>query len=252
MTRPPVKSGFASRPGNPDSWVRAADAPATGKTATEAFTARLTIDIAPDSEDGSARAEGIVAQALGPLGEGPGDRWLRQVAGWTWRIRLSNTMYIDLLTELRKRAHDEAIRVFGRNLRDLLLAAPAGPRATIGLDPGIRTGVKVAVVDGTGKLVEIGKGLLQTLPDVRFQSVQFGLGDRLLDSADGLAGRCRGAAPHQNGEQEDRPRAKRSAAHCSFPLARGCSTRWYWPGGIDSSSVTSPPAHITRISTVSS
>ena len=114
----------------------------------------VTIDIAPDSEDGSARAEGIVAQALGPLGEGPGDRWLRQVAGWTWRIRLSNTMYIDLLTELRKRAHDEAIRVFGRNLRDLLLAAPAGPRATIGLDPGIRTGVKVAVVDGTGKLVE--------------------------------------------------------------------------------------------------
>lgn len=114
----------------------------------------VTIDISPDPETGAQRAEGIVARAIGPLGGQPGDQWLRQVAGWTWRVRLSNTMYIDLLTELRKRAHDEAIRVFGRNLKDLLLAAPAGPRATIGLDPGIRTGVKVAVVDATGKLVD--------------------------------------------------------------------------------------------------
>ncbi|MDP5307969.1 Tex family protein [Paracoccus spongiarum] len=114
----------------------------------------VTIEIAPDADTGAARAEGIVAQAIGPLGSGPGDQWLRQVAGWAWRVRLSNTMYIDLLTELRKRAHDEAIRVFARNLRDLLLAAPAGPRVTIGLDPGIRTGVKVAVVDATGKLLD--------------------------------------------------------------------------------------------------
>lgn len=114
----------------------------------------VTIDISPDPETGAARAEGIVMQAIGRLGTQPGDQWLRQVAGWTWRVRLSNTMYIDLLTELRKRAHDEAIRVFGRNLKDLLLAAPAGPRATIGLDPGIRTGVKVAVVDKTGKLLD--------------------------------------------------------------------------------------------------
>jgi protein Tex len=114
----------------------------------------VTIDISPDPETGAARAEGIVAQAIGPLGDLPGDQWLRQVAGWTWRVRLSNTMYIDLLTELRKRAHDEAIRVFGRNLKDLLLAAPAGAKATIGLDPGIRTGVKVAVIDATGKLVD--------------------------------------------------------------------------------------------------
>lgn len=114
----------------------------------------LTIDISPDPETGAARAEGIVAQAIGDLGQAPGDQWLRQVAGWTWRVRLSNTMYIDLLTELRKRAHDEAIRVFGRNLKDLLLAAPAGARATLGLDPGIRTGVKVAAIDATGKLVE--------------------------------------------------------------------------------------------------
>ena len=114
----------------------------------------LTIEIAPEPETGAARAEGIVASALGRLGDQPGDRWLRKVVGWCWRVRLSNTMYIDLLTELRTRAHAEAIRVFARNLRDLLLASPAGPRPTIGLDPGIRTGVKLAAVDGTGKLVE--------------------------------------------------------------------------------------------------
>ncbi|MCF3972146.1 Tex family protein [Paracoccus salsus] len=114
----------------------------------------VTIDISPDPETGAARAEGIVVQAIGRLGDQPGDRWLRQVAGWTWRVRLSNTMYVDLLSELRKRAHDEAIRVFARNLRDLLLAAPAGAKTTIGLDPGIRTGVKVAVIDATGKLVD--------------------------------------------------------------------------------------------------
>ncbi|UFM63822.1 RNA-binding transcriptional accessory protein [Paracoccus sp. MA] len=114
----------------------------------------LTIEIAPEPETGAARAEGIVASALDRLGDQPGDRWLRKVAGWCWRVRLSNTMYIDLLTELRTRAHAEAIRVFARNLRDLLLASPAGPRPTIGLDPGIRTGVKLAAVDGTGKLVE--------------------------------------------------------------------------------------------------
>ncbi|CAM3925116.1 Tex family protein [Paracoccus yeei] len=114
----------------------------------------LTVEIAPPPETGAARAEGIVAAALGRLGEGPGDAWLRKVAGWCWRVRLSNTMYIDLMTALRSRAHAEAIRVFGRNLKDLLLASPAGPRPTIGLDPGIRTGVKLAAVDATGKLLE--------------------------------------------------------------------------------------------------
>ena len=114
----------------------------------------LTVEIAPPPETGTAQAEGIVAAALGRLGEGPGDAWLRKVAGWCWRVRLSNTMYIDLMTALRSRAHAEAIRVFGRNLKDLLLASPAGPRPTIGLDPGIRTGVKLAAVDATGKLLE--------------------------------------------------------------------------------------------------
>jgi uncharacterized protein len=80
--------------------------------------------------------------------------WLRAAADWTWRVKLSLTMYVDLMSDLRKRAHEEAISVFARNLRDLLLAAPAGPRPTLGLDPGIRTGVKAAVVDATGKLLE--------------------------------------------------------------------------------------------------
>lgn len=114
----------------------------------------VTIEIAPDPDTGAARAEGIVAQALGPIGQGLGADWLRQMAGWAWRVRLSNTMYVDLLTELRQRAHAEAIGVFARNLKDLLLAAPAGPRPTLGLDPGIRTGCKIAVVDATGKLLD--------------------------------------------------------------------------------------------------
>ena len=114
----------------------------------------VTVEIAPDPETGAAKAEGMVALFAGVDGDTPGDNWLRTAAGWTWRIKLSLTMYIDLLGELRAVAHEEAIKVFSRNLRDLLLAAPAGPRATLGLDPGIRTGVKAAVVDSTGKLLE--------------------------------------------------------------------------------------------------
>lgn len=114
----------------------------------------VTIDIAPDKETGVPRAEAIIGAAIGIRGDGPGDAWLRKMASWTWRIKLSLSMYMDLLTDLRQRAHEEAILVFARNLKDLLLAAPAGPRATLGLDPGIRTGVKVAVVDATGKVLD--------------------------------------------------------------------------------------------------
>ncbi|CUH63195.1 hypothetical protein TG4357_00529 [Thalassovita gelatinovora] len=114
----------------------------------------LSVDIAPDPETGTARAEAMVAAVLQTASEGPGDQWLRKVAGWTWRVKLSLTMMLDLMGDLRKRAQDEAIRVFARNLKDLLLAAPAGAKCTIGLDPGIRTGVKVAVVDATGKVLE--------------------------------------------------------------------------------------------------
>jgi uncharacterized protein len=77
-----------------------------------------------------------------------------QTARWTWQVKLSWQMESELLAELRQRAEEEAIRVFANNLHDLLLAAPAGPRVTMGLDPGLRTGVKLAIVDRTGKLLD--------------------------------------------------------------------------------------------------
>jgi protein Tex len=84
----------------------------------------------------------------------PADAWLLQTARWTWQVKLGWQIEGELFSALRERSEEEAIRVFARNLHDLLLAAPAGPRATMGLDPGLRTGVKVAVVDRTGKVVE--------------------------------------------------------------------------------------------------
>ena len=113
----------------------------------------LTLDIGPDPEAGAPEVEAMVAARLEAGSDGPGDRWLRDVARWAWRTKLSLTMMLDLLGQLRDRAQEEAITVFARNLRALLLAAPAGARPTMGLDPGVRTGVKVAVVDATGKLV---------------------------------------------------------------------------------------------------
>ena len=113
----------------------------------------VQLDIGPDPEVGQPRCEDMVASRLELSGTGPGDRWLRGVAGWTWRVKLASSMMLDLMGELRARAQDEAIAVFARNLKDLLLAAPAGSRPTLGLDPGIRTGVKAAVVDATGKVV---------------------------------------------------------------------------------------------------
>jgi uncharacterized protein len=82
------------------------------------------------------------------------DAWLLQTARWTWQVKLSWQLETELFSELRERAEQEAIRVFAHNLHDLLLAAPAGPRVTMGLDPGLRTGVKVAIVDRTGKLLD--------------------------------------------------------------------------------------------------
>ena len=84
----------------------------------------------------------------------PADAWLADTVRWTWRIKCSLHLESELMTALRERSETEAINVFARNLKDLLLAAPAGPRVTIGLDPGMRTGVKVAVVDATGKVVD--------------------------------------------------------------------------------------------------
>ena len=82
------------------------------------------------------------------------DKWLGEVCRWTWRVKVSFQLSTELLTRLREAAEGEAIRIFGRNLRELLLAAPAGPKTVMGIDPGIRTGCKVAVVDPTGKLLE--------------------------------------------------------------------------------------------------
>ncbi|MCK7548965.1 Tex family protein [Marinobacter koreensis] len=81
------------------------------------------------------------------------DRWLSEVVRWTWRVKLSTQIETDLMAQVREAAETEAINVFAANLKDLLLLAPAGPRATLGLDPGLRTGVKVAVIDGTGQVV---------------------------------------------------------------------------------------------------
>ncbi len=84
----------------------------------------------------------------------PADKWLADTVRWTWRIKVSLHLEVELMNALRERAEAEAIRVFGANLHDLLLAAPAGQRTTMGLDPGLRTGVKVAVVDATGRLLD--------------------------------------------------------------------------------------------------
>ncbi len=114
----------------------------------------LTIEVDTDAVSPNKPVERMVTAAYDIGGSRPGDRWLTEVASWTWRVKLSMSLSLDLMRELRERAEEEAIHVFARNLKDLLLAAPAGSRATMGLDPGIRTGVKVAVVDGTGKLLE--------------------------------------------------------------------------------------------------
>ncbi|MER9873769.1 Tex family protein [Mesorhizobium sp. M0195] len=115
----------------------------------------LSLDIEVDADDVSPvkPVERMIADAYAIGRQLPGDRWLMEVAGWTWRIKLSLHLTLDLMRDLRERAEEEAIHVFARNLKDLLLAAPAGSRPTMGLDPGIRTGVKVAVVDGTGKVL---------------------------------------------------------------------------------------------------
>lgn len=117
------------------------------------------LDLTLDPEDPSAVTEGpssyeqSIAHRFGIADRGrPADKWLKDTVRWAWRTRVQVHLGIDLRLRLRQAAEDEAVRVFASNLRDLLLAAPAGTRATMGLDPGFRTGVKVAVVDATGKV----------------------------------------------------------------------------------------------------
>ncbi|WP_230971593.1 Tex family protein [Nitrogeniibacter aestuarii] len=117
---------------------------------------RLSIELPEVPEPGQlGPCEGRIARHFGIRNEGrPADRWLLDTARWAWTVKLSVHLELELMNAARERAEEEAIAVFARNLKDLLLAAPAGPRATLGLDPGLRTGVKVAVVDNTGKLLE--------------------------------------------------------------------------------------------------
>ncbi|PKO86968.1 MAG: RNA-binding transcriptional accessory protein [Betaproteobacteria bacterium HGW-Betaproteobacteria-10] len=84
----------------------------------------------------------------------PADKWLADTVRWTWKVKVYTHLELELMNELRERAEEEAIRVFGRNLKDLLLAAPAGQHVTMGIDPGIRTGCKLAIVDATGKILD--------------------------------------------------------------------------------------------------
>ena len=117
---------------------------------------RLTV-VLPDDEGaaGPTEPERRIAAKAGITQKGrPADAWLAETVRWTWKVRMLAHLDNETEQRLREQAEAEAIRVFGRNLHDLLLAAPAGQRTTIGLDPGLRTGVKVAVVDGTGKVLD--------------------------------------------------------------------------------------------------
>ncbi|TDD27681.1 RNA-binding transcriptional accessory protein [Kribbella turkmenica] len=119
----------------------------------------LTVEPLPAGveADGPTEYETSIARRNGIENQGrPADKWLVETVRWAWRTKILVHLGIDLRMRLRQIAEDEAIRVFAANLRDLLLAAPAGTRATMGLDPGFRTGVKVAVVDATGKVVATG------------------------------------------------------------------------------------------------
>jgi uncharacterized protein len=111
-------------------------------------------DPAAEQPPGPTAYERAIARRFGIENTGrPADQWLADTVRWAWRTKILVHLGIDARMQLRRAAEDEAVRVFAANLRDLLLAAPAGARATMGLDPGFRTGVKVAVVDGTGRVV---------------------------------------------------------------------------------------------------
>jgi len=122
----------------------------------------LTVVLRLDTEEEKPKwdaphnpCEGRIAARFGVSNKGrPADKWLADTVRWTWRVKVFMHLETELMTSLREKAEIEAINVFALNLKALLLAAPAGPRATMGLDPGLRTGVKVAIVDATGKVVD--------------------------------------------------------------------------------------------------
>jgi protein Tex len=118
----------------------------------------LVLDSELDEETikpGSNPCEQRIAVRFGIKNQNrPADKWLSDTVRWTWKVKIYTHLELELMNELREGAEEEAIRVFGRNLKDLLLAAPAGQHVTMGLDPGIRTGCKIAVVDATGKMLD--------------------------------------------------------------------------------------------------
>ncbi|QSA98917.1 Tex family protein [Methylococcus sp. EFPC2] len=115
----------------------------------------LNLRVGKDEDASHATCATLVAQAFGIADKGrPADRWLQDAVHFAWKVKILTRIELDLMQQLRETAEEEAIRVFAHNLKDLLLAAPAGPKATMGLDPGLRTGVKVAVVDATGKVLD--------------------------------------------------------------------------------------------------
>ncbi|BET95195.1 Tex family protein [Xenorhabdus taiwanensis] len=117
---------------------------------------QLALNADPQFEEApkESHCEQIITDHLNlRLNNAPADNWRKAVVSWTWRIKVLLHLETELMGTLREKAENEAINVFARNLNDLLMAAPAGMRATMGLDPGLRTGVKVAVVDATGKLI---------------------------------------------------------------------------------------------------
>ncbi|WP_434321811.1 Tex family protein [Haemophilus influenzae] len=118
---------------------------------------QLSLNADPDAEEGTRQSycEEIIRDYLDVRFTGqPADKWREQVIAWTWKIKVLLHLETELMASLREKAEEEAIDVFARNLTALLMAAPAGAKSTMGLDPGLRTGVKVAVVDNTGKLLD--------------------------------------------------------------------------------------------------
>ncbi|MDV2382751.1 Tex family protein [Vibrio cholerae] len=116
----------------------------------------LTLNADPELEESARQSycETLIAEHYGiHLSQATADAWRKQVISWAWKIKISMHMETELMSAMKERAEIEAIEVFSTNLKDLLMAAPAGPRATLGLDPGLRTGCKVAVVDATGKVL---------------------------------------------------------------------------------------------------
>lgn len=139
---------------------------------------QLTLNADPDAEEGARHSycEEIIREHLDVRFAGqPADKWRELVIAWTWKIKVSLHLETELMGALREKAEEEAIDVFARNLTALLMAAPAGSKNTMGLDPGLRTGVKVAVVDNTGKLLDTATIYPHTGREAEAQTALFGL-----------------------------------------------------------------------------